>query len=56
MKIKLTFCQWLNIINPNCKITITTEDGHIYQSQKKDGLNFEMSWIGFDFNSLNKQD
>jgi len=56
MEMKLSFNQWLTLLNPNCKLRITTEQGYVYESKNRDNLNFEMTLIGFDFNSLNKQD
>ena len=50
MEMKLSFNQWLTLLNPNCKLRITTEQGYVYESKNRDNLNFEMTLIGFDFN------
>lgn len=52
MEIRFTFTEWLTILNPNCRIRITTENGHIYQSKDRNGLSFEMTLIGFDFKKM----
>ena len=54
MEIKFTFIEWLTLINPNCKLIITTENGYVYESKNRNGLNFEMDLTGFDLNKMIK--
>lgn len=54
MHFKFTFIEWLMLLNPDCKLKITTENGHIYENKSRDGLNFEMNLIGFDLNIMIK--
>lgn len=52
---KFTFIEWLTLLSPNCKLRITTENGHIYENKSREGLNFEMNLVGFDLNSIIKK-
>lgn len=54
MNLKFTFIEWLTLLNPNCKLRITTENGHIYESKNRIGLNFEMDLTAFDLNKMIK--
>lgn len=52
MEIKFTFTEWLTLLNPNCKLRITTENGQVYENKSREGLNFEMNLVGFDLSNL----
>ena len=54
MEIRFTFTEWLTLINPNCRLRITTEECFVYQSKNRDGMSFDMDLIGFDLSNLKK--
>jgi len=49
---RLSFNGWLTILNPNARLRITTQQGYVYEGQKTEGLNFEMTMVGFDLTTV----
>lgn len=54
MEIRFSFIEWLTLLNPNCNLRITTENGHVYENKNRNGLNFQMNLIGFDLSVMIK--
>lgn len=47
---KLSFLQWLTLLNPETRVRITMSNGFIYEGKHKTPLSFNVSLVDIDFN------